>query len=78
MRPGHRDAGAPHGLQPRAPRPGAPPIQEATRPGGGEVGPEELEVFLQEVGPDRLEVVPEELGQSALLRLRLPVPSPSR
>src|SRR3989338_152092 len=48
-----------HGLQGRAPR-----------PGGGEGGPEELEVFLQEVDPDRLEVVPEELGQSALWRLR--------
>src|SRR3990170_4765872 len=58
------------GLQARAPRPGAPPIQEAPRPGGGEGGSEELDVFLQEVGPDRLEVVPEEFGQSAFLRLR--------
>src|SRR3990167_9477542 len=34
------------GLQARAPRPGAPPIQEAPRPGGGEGGSEELDVFL--------------------------------
>ena len=56
-----------HGLQARPQRARAPAVQEAARPNGGDVGPEELEVLLQEVGSDRLEVVLEEFGQAALL-----------
>ena len=49
----HRFAAGAHGLR-------APAIEEAARPGGREVGPEELELLLQEVGAGGPKVVAEE------------------
>ena len=54
-RPGHLL----HGFDARAQRGRAPGVQELAGPGGGLVGPELLEVFLQQVGSYAFEVVAE-------------------
>ena len=56
-----------HGLDPGAQGGGAPGVQELAGPGGGLVGPQLLEVFLQQVGADAFQVVTQQLLQSPLL-----------
>ena len=59
-----------HGLDSGPQGARAPAIQEPPGPGGGHVGPEELEVFPQEVAADRPQVVAQQLGEAGLLLLR--------
>ena len=56
-----------HGLDARTQRRRAPGIQELPGPSGRLVGPQLLEVFLQQIGADAFEVIAEQLFESPLL-----------
>jgi hypothetical protein len=56
-----------HRLQARAHGALTPPIEKAPGPVPGFVAPEELKVLFEQVGPNRLEVVLQQLGQADLL-----------